>query len=85
MTMHTNLSGEYEACLRRAVVDRKMRTLCVWGRRQEFIFNALAYGQQRGWLGKAEDVGDEQSGGLALKLTDAGADYFGVPRDEVKA
>lgn len=74
-----NLEEEYEASLRRAFVDGRADYIILNDRRQQFLIECAAWGQQKGWLGPVEELGDSQSTEWHLRLTLEGKRHFGLP------
>jgi hypothetical protein len=76
---YKTIEEEFEASLRRAFVDHKCDYIVLYDRRQQFLFESAAYGQEKGWLTAIEEVElDEQSTEWRLRLTPEGRQHFGL-------
>lgn len=78
--------AELAEALRKAFVDNKADYIVLYDRRQQFLFESAAFGQEQGWLGVVREVEfDEQDVEWRLRLTPEGKRYFGLPEpDEIK-
>jgi hypothetical protein len=76
---YAKIEEEFEASLKRAFVDHEADYIVLYDKRQRFLFESVAYGQEKGWLGSIEEHEfDEQDTEWRIRLTDAGKEHFGI-------